>query len=136
MVLWFIACLDRAILGADSVLAAVVAKAHFSERAAPMPLNERQIDVLNRLLDGFDAKMTTSKWATIAKYSQDSESRNISTVIKLALMQRAEAGGRNTPNVDMKRTRKARLIKSGSGRLIWRINLVAGVGFEPTTFRL
>ena len=136
LVLWFIACLDRAILGADSVLAAVVAKAHFSKRAAPMPLNERQIDVLNRLLDGFDAKMTTSKWATIAKCSQDSESRNISTVIELALMRRAEAGGRNTPNVDMKRTHKDRLIKSGSGHLIWRINLVAGVGFEPTTFRL
>ena len=136
MVLWFLACLDRAIRGADSLLAEVVAKGQFWERAAPMPLNERQIKVLNRLLDGFEGKMSTSKWATIAKCSQDSESRNISTVIELALMRRAEADGRNTPNVDMKRTHKARLIKSSSGRLIWRINLVAGVGFEPTTFRL
>ena len=95
-VLWFLACLDRAIRGADSVLAAVVAKAQFWERAAPMPLNERQIKVLNRLLDGFEGKMTTSKWATIAKCSQDSASRDIAALIELGLMRKGEAGGRST----------------------------------------
>jgi Fic family protein len=95
-VLWFLACLDRAIRGADSVLAAVVAKAQFWERAAPMPLNERQIKVLNRLLDGFEGNMTTSKWATIAKCSQDSASRDIAALIELGLMRKGEAGGRST----------------------------------------
>ena len=95
-VLWFLACLDRAIRGADCVLAAVVAKAQFWERAAPMPLNERQIKVLNRLLDGFEGKMTTSKWATIAKCSQDSASRDIAALIELGLMRKGEAGGRST----------------------------------------
>ncbi len=95
-VLWFLACLDRAIRGSDSVLAAVVAKAQFWERAAPMPLNERQIKVLNRLLDGFEGNMTTSKWATIAKCSQDSASRDIAALIELGLMRKGEAGGRST----------------------------------------
>lgn len=70
-ILWFLDCLGRAIAGADAVLAAVIAKGQFLERAAAMALNERQIKVLNRLLDGFEGKMTSSKWATIAKCSQD-----------------------------------------------------------------
>ena len=61
-----------------------------------MPLNERQIKVLNRLLDGFEGKMTTSKWATIAKCSQDSASRDIAALIELGLMRKGEAGGRST----------------------------------------
>jgi Fic family protein len=95
-VLWFLACLDRAIRGADSVLAAVVAKGQFWERAAPMLLNKRQIKVLNRLLDGFEGKMTTSKWARIAKCSQDSASRDIAALIEFGLMRKGEAGGRST----------------------------------------
>ena len=65
-ILWFLQCLGRAIHGADGVLAAVITKAQFWERAAALALNERQIKVLNRLLDGFEGKMTSSKWATIA----------------------------------------------------------------------
>lgn len=95
-VLWFLACLDRAIRGADSVLASVVAKGQFWERAAPMPLNERQIKILNRLLDGFEGKMTTSKWATIAKCSQDSANRDIAALLDLGLMRKGEGGGRST----------------------------------------
>jgi Fic family protein len=78
------------------VLAIVVAKSQFWERAAPMPLNERQIKILNRLLDGFEGKMTTSKWATIAKCSQDSAGRDIAALIELGLMRKGEAGGRST----------------------------------------
>ena len=95
-VLWFLACLERAIRGADCVLAAVVAKGQFWERAVPMPLNERQIKVLNRLLDGFEGKMTTSKWATIAKCPQDSANRDIAALLDLGLMRKGEGGGRST----------------------------------------
>ena len=95
-ILWFLACLDRAIRGADSLLAAVVAKGQFWERAAPMQLNERQIKILNRLLDGFEGKMTTSKWATIAKCSQDSANRDIAALLDLGLMRKGEGGGRST----------------------------------------
>ena len=58
--------------------------------------HDRQIKVLNRLLDGFEGKMTTSKWATIAKCSQDSASRDIAALIELGLMRKGEAGGRST----------------------------------------
>ena len=95
-ILWFLDCLGPAIHGADAVLASVIAKAQFWERAAAMALNERQIKVLNRLLDGFEGKMTSSKWATIAKCSQDTANRDIAALIDLGLMVKGEGGGRST----------------------------------------
>lgn len=95
-ILWFLDCLGRAIHGADDVLAAVIAKGRFWERAAPMTLNERQIKVLNRLLDGFAGKMTSSKWAKIGKCSQDTAHRDIAGLIDLGLMRKGEGGGRST----------------------------------------
>lgn len=95
-ILWFLDCLGRAIVGADSVLAAVLAKGQFWERAATLALNQRQIKVLNRLLDGFEGKMTSSKWATIAKCSQDTANRDIAALIDLGLMVKGESGGRST----------------------------------------
>lgn len=93
---WFLACLGRAIHGADDVLAAVIAKAQFWERAAKLALNERQIKILNRLLDGFEGKMTSSKWATIAKCSQDTANRDIAALLDLGLLRKGDAGGRST----------------------------------------
>ena len=95
-VLWFLDCLGRAIHGADSVLATVVAKAQFWERAGALALNERQIKVLNRLLDGFEGKMTSSKWSAIAKCSQDTANRDIAVLLELGLMRKGEGGGRST----------------------------------------
>jgi Fic family protein len=93
---WFLACLGRAIHGADGVLAAVIAKAQSWERAAALALNERQIKILNRLLDGFEGKMTSSKWATIAKCSQDTANRDIAALLDLGLLRNGEAGGCST----------------------------------------
>lgn len=95
-ILWFLDCLGRAINGADGVLAAVIAKAQFWERAGALALNERQIKVLNRLLDSFEGKMTSSKWATIAKCSQDTANRDIAALIDLGLLRKGEGGGRST----------------------------------------
>lgn len=77
-------------------MAAVIAKGQFWEPAAPMTMSERQIKVLNSLLDGFEGKMTTSKLATIAKCSQDSANRDIAALLDLALMRKGEGGGRST----------------------------------------
>ncbi|WEF24704.1 Fic family protein [Paracoccus sp. S3-43] len=95
-ILWFLKCLGRAIDGADGVLAAVVAKGQFWERTAALALNERQIKVLNRLLDGFEGKMTSSKWAVIAKCSQDTANRDIAALLDLRLLRKGEGGGRST----------------------------------------
>jgi len=68
---WFLACLGRAIEGAESTLGMVIAKARFWERCAGISLNERQVKLINRFLDGFEGKLTSSKWAAIAKCSPD-----------------------------------------------------------------
>lgn len=95
-ILWFLGCLGRAIHGADDVLAVVIAKARFWERAGALALSERQIKVLNRLLDGFEGKMTSSKWATIAKCSQDTANRDIAALLELGLLRKGDGGGRST----------------------------------------
>ncbi len=94
--LWFLACLQRAIGRADETLSAVLAKAKFWERFASAPMNERQIKVLNRLLDGFEGKLTTSKWAKLAKCSQDTAYRDILILIELGALVKADGGGRST----------------------------------------
>jgi len=93
---WFLNCLLRAIEGAQDTLGAVLGKARFWERFAKEPLNERQIKILNRLLDGFEGKLTTSKWAKIAKCSQDTAYRDILNLIERGALQKDSGGGRST----------------------------------------
>ncbi|GMR18421.1 MAG: Fic family protein [Gammaproteobacteria bacterium] len=93
---WFLTCLLRAIEGAQGTLAAVLGKARFWERFAKQPLNERQIKVLNRLLDGFEGKLTTSKWAKLARCSQDTAYRDILDLIDRGALQKDAGGGRST----------------------------------------
>lgn len=93
---WFLNCLGRAIEGAQDTLAAVMDKARFWEQFAKEPLNERQIKVLNRLLDGFEGKLTTSKWAKLAKCSQDTAYRDILGLIERGALQKDQGGGRST----------------------------------------
>jgi Fic family protein len=93
---WFLGCLDRAIEGAQATLAPVLAKARFWERLADFPLNERQRLVLSRLLDGFEGKLTTSKWTKLAKCSQDTALRDIQALVKRSILFRSPEGGRST----------------------------------------
>jgi Fic family protein len=93
---WFLNCLLRAIEGAQETLSAVLQKARFWERFAKEPLNKRQIKILNRLLDGFEGKLTTSKWAKTAKCSQDTAYRDILDLIERGALQKDPGGGRST----------------------------------------
>jgi Fic family protein len=93
---WFLACLSRAFDGAESILAGVLRKARFREKHAGEPLNERQRDMLNRLLDGFEGKLTSSKWAAIEKCSQDTALRDITDLLNRGILARDEGGGRST----------------------------------------
>lgn len=92
----FFSCLNRAIAAANETLSTVLAKSRFWEQFATAALNERQIKVLNRLLDGFEGKMTTSKWAKITKCSQDTTHRDILNLIKRGALQKGPGGGRST----------------------------------------
>lgn len=93
---WFLSCLGRAISGAEEMLSTVIAKSRFWEQFTTAALNERQVKVLNRLLDGFEGKMTTSKWAKIAGCSQDTAYRDILDLIKRGVLQKDVGGGRST----------------------------------------
>ena len=93
---WFLNCLDRAIEGAQETLSAVLYKAQFWDRFAKEPLNERQVKMLNKLLDGFEGKLTTSKWAKIAKCSQDSAYRDMLDLVDRGALQKDPGGGRST----------------------------------------
>ena len=93
---WFLNCLQRAIEGAQEALSSVLEKARFWERFAKEPLNERQIKVLNRLLDGFVGKLTSSKWAKLAKCSQDTAYRDILDLVERGALKKNPGGGRST----------------------------------------
>ncbi|MBN8767382.1 MAG: Fic family protein [Thiobacillus sp.] len=94
--LWFLETLHRAVDQAQVTLDTVLAKARFWRHWGSMPLNERQVKLLNKLLDGFDGKLTTSKWAAIAKCSQDTALRDISDLLTRGVLRKADAGGRST----------------------------------------
>jgi len=94
---WFLSCLHRAIEGADESVGTVLQKARFWQRFATESLNERQIKVLNRLLDGgFEGKLTSSKWAKLAKCSQDTAGRDINDLIERGALKKDPGGGRST----------------------------------------
>jgi Fic family protein len=93
---WFLGCLDRAFEGAAKTLAVVFRKAEFWKRHSATPLNQRQRDVLNRLLDGFDGNLTSSKWAVIEKCSPDTALRDIAGLLQAGILRKNEAGGRST----------------------------------------
>lgn len=93
---WFLACLLSAIEGAQTTLGAVLQKARLWQRFATTPFNDRQIRVLNRLLDGFEGKLTSTKWARIARCSQDTAHRDILNLIERGALQKDPGGGRST----------------------------------------
>ena len=93
---WFLGCLGRAVDGAETTLSAVLAKARFWDSVQRIALNERQRRVLNRLLDGFDGKLTTSKYAKLAKCSQDTALRDIQLLVEHGILARNAEGGRST----------------------------------------
>ncbi len=93
---WFLICLDRALTEAEGVLVLVRSKTAFWTRHSQIALNERQRLVLNRLLDGLEGKLTSSKWAKLAKCSQDTAHRDISDLVQKQILVQDEAGGRST----------------------------------------
>jgi Fic family protein len=93
---WFVDCLGRALDGAQTMLAGVLSKARFWERNQAVTLNDRQRLMLNRLLNGFTGKLTTSKYAELAKCSQDTAWRDILDLLEHGILSRNPAGGRST----------------------------------------
>ena len=93
---WFLGCLSRAIDHAEEVSSGVLKKARFWEQHAGATINDRQRTMLNRLLNGFEGKLTSSKWAKITKCSPDTALRDIDGLIKQGILVKEAAGGRST----------------------------------------
>ncbi len=93
---WFLDCLGRALEGSEGQLASVLAKERFWKSHAGKMFNERQRLMLNKLLDGFEGKLTSTKWAKLAKCSQDTAHRDILDLIERGVLAQNAAGGRST----------------------------------------
>ncbi|RPD42571.1 Fic family protein [Chitinophaga barathri] len=98
-IIWFLECLDRAVSATDITLGAVIKKARLWESPLTQAVNDRQKLMLNKLLDGFTGKLTSSKWAVITKTSQDTAIRDIQDLIGRGLLRKEDAGGRSTSYV-------------------------------------
>ena len=93
---WFLRCLLDALQSSDTILARVLFKARFWEQHSTTIMNDRQRLMINKLLDGFDGKLTSSKWAKIAKCSQDTAIRDIQDLISKMILKKEASGGRST----------------------------------------
>ncbi|MBK9441874.1 MAG: Fic family protein [Comamonadaceae bacterium] len=93
---WFLGCLLRAVQGADATLTGVLDKAQFWQRWAGTPMNARQTTILNRVLDGFEGKLTNAKWATLGKCSADTALRDINDLLARGVLRKLGGGGRST----------------------------------------
>ena len=93
---WFLSCLGNALINNAEVLESVLRKAKFWEFHSQTPLNDRQRLMLNKLLDGFEGKLTSSKWAKITKCSQDTAIRDIQDLMNKDILQKEAVGGRST----------------------------------------
>ncbi|MER0441548.1 Fic family protein [Emticicia sp. W12TSBA100-4] len=94
--LWFMECLTQALLDTDTVLEKVLSKAKFWDIHRNTAFNDRQKLIINKLMDNFEGKLTSSKWAKIAKCSPDTALRDIQDLIKKEVLQKEAAGGRST----------------------------------------
>jgi Fic family protein len=94
---WFLNCLKNALLASEKILQSVLYKSDFWNRNAKTTFNDRQIKMLNKLLDGdFRGKLQSSKWAKICKCSQDTAIRDIKDLIEKRILQQEQQGGRST----------------------------------------
>lgn len=93
---WFLECLNRSLLATEETLAVVLYKARFWEKHATTSLNQRQVMMLNKLLDGFEGKLNSSKWAKITKTSSDTALRDIQDLLQKKVLIKEIGGGRST----------------------------------------
>lgn len=95
-IVWFLECLKKAILSSDNVIDKVVRKHRFWAKNAALINNDRQQRMLNKLMENFEGKLTTSKWAKITKTSQDTALRDITDLVQKGILVKADSGGRST----------------------------------------
>ena len=96
---WFLTCLDRSISATDQTLANIMLKAKFWDKYSKETFNDRQKIMLHKLLDGFEGKFNSSKWAKITKTSSDTALRDITNLLLRNILIKENTGGRSTSYV-------------------------------------
>ncbi len=94
--LWFLACFSRAIDGSQTIMANVLRKADFWQRYAGMEFLDRQREMLNRCLQGFEGKLTVKKWSALTKVSVPTAQRDINDLVERGILRRNPGGSKNT----------------------------------------
>jgi len=94
--IWFLKCLHNALQSSAIILQKVIYKHRFWLKHSDKSLNERQKQMLNRLLDDFKGKLTTKKWGKMTKTSHDTALRDIQGLIRMKILKKEKAGGRST----------------------------------------
>lgn len=94
--MWYLNCLQRALNTTDKRLQSVLNKTRFWDRHIKTIINERQRLMINKLFDGFEGKLTSSKWAKINKCSADTALRDINDLLHKKILKKEEGGGRST----------------------------------------
>ncbi len=97
--LWYLKCLDNALNATEVVLKSVLNKPKFWDKHSETPVNERQRLLINKLFDGFEGKLNSSKWAKIAKCSADTALRDMQDLMQKKILKKETAGGRSTSYV-------------------------------------
>ena len=92
---WFLNCLINALVSTNSILTKVLFKAEFWQKHIDTAINDRQRKLLNKIMDGFEGKLTSSKWTKIANSSKDSAIRDMNDLIEKGILQKEAAGGRS-----------------------------------------
>ena len=93
---WFLDCLEAALVNTEKSISTVLQKADFWDKYRLISMNERQIRMVNLLWDGFDGKLTSSKWGKITKYSADTALRDIQDLMTKGVLRKTDEGGRST----------------------------------------
>jgi Fic family protein len=93
---WFLACLQRALLASEEMLSSVLGKHRFWQTHAKTLFNARQVKVLNKLFEGFEGHLTSSKYAKLTKTSQDTAARDLADLVTKKVLKKGKAGGRST----------------------------------------
>ena len=93
---WFLDCLEAALLDTEKSISTILQKAAFWDKYRLVSMNERQIKMVNLFWDGFDGKLTSSKWAKITKCSPDTALRDVQDLITKGVFRKTDEGGRST----------------------------------------
>ncbi len=93
---WFLKTVDSAISEAIATTENTIKKAQFWQRHRCVPMNERQVKIINMMWNGFEGKLTNAKWAKITKTSASTALRDIQELVALGLLKTAGEGGRST----------------------------------------